>query len=67
MKELEKNELEKIEGGLFPVVIFGIVITAKAAAYIVAGAVFAAGVYMGYREAAEADEANTTGELTVGC
>ena len=54
MKELERNELIGIEGGFLPLIIFGVAISAKALACIAAGAIFAAGVYVGYHEAAEA-------------
>jgi len=57
MKELNITELREIEGGFFPIVVFGVVITAKAAAWIIAGCIFAAGVYVGYKDAAKADEA----------
>ena len=43
-QELNIQELEEINGGLFPIVIGGVVITAKAAA---AGGVFLAGVGAG--------------------
>ncbi|HWS00477.1 MAG TPA: class IIb bacteriocin, lactobin A/cerein 7B family [Prolixibacteraceae bacterium] len=53
MNELNEFELKKVDGGIFPVVILGVVITTKAAAWIIAGCVFAAGAYVGYQEAAE--------------
>ena len=50
--ELNAQELEEVNGGIFPIVIAGVVITAKTAAWIAAGCAFAAGVYVGYQEAA---------------
>lgn len=53
MKELEKDELMKVEGGLLPLIIFGYAVSGKAIAWGVAGAIFVAGVYVGYTEAGE--------------
>lgn len=50
--ELDAQQMNEVEGGIFPIVILGVVITAKTAAWIAAGGIFAAGVYVGYREAA---------------
>lgn len=64
MKELSANELRNIDGGLFPIVILGVVITAKTAAWIIAGCVFAAGVYVGYKEASTEAESNSVRAIT---
>ena len=53
MKELDEMELKEVDGGFFPIVILGVVISAKAAAWILAGSIFAAGVYVGYVENCE--------------
>jgi lactobin A/cerein 7B family class IIb bacteriocin len=58
MKELNDEELKQFDGGFFPIVILGVTITAKAAAWIIAGCVFAAGVYVGYQEASEGQGSN---------
>jgi hypothetical protein len=51
--------LRGFDGGFFPIVILGVAVSAKAAAWIVAGCVFAVGVYVGYSEAAEQNEVTT--------
>ncbi|UYZ58730.1 class IIb bacteriocin, lactobin A/cerein 7B family [Hymenobacter latericus] len=55
--EMSIQELEMVDGGLFPLVIGGYVITAKAAGWAAAGlaatGIFAAGVYSGYQDAAK--------------
>ncbi|MCL4642133.1 MULTISPECIES: hypothetical protein [Olivibacter] len=57
LQELSLQEMEENTGGLFPIVIGGVVITAKAAGWIGAGVaaagIFGAGVYSGYRSAAQ--------------
>lgn len=57
VQELSLTEMEENTGGLFPLVIGGVVITAKAAGWIGAGVaaagIFGAGAYVGYRSAAE--------------
>jgi lactobin A/cerein 7B family class IIb bacteriocin len=62
MNELSEFELKNVDGGLFPIVILGVMVSAKAAAWIIAGCVFAAGAYVGYQEASEgADGAAANG------
>jgi len=51
--EMNAKEIRETEGGLLPIVVFGVVIGWKAVAGIAAGAIFAAGVYVGYQQAAE--------------
>ncbi|MBF8964382.1 class IIb bacteriocin, lactobin A/cerein 7B family [Pontibacter sp. FD36] len=55
--QLKVEELENINGGIFPIVIAGVVISAKTAGWIAAGTaaagLFGAGVYVGYQEAAK--------------
>jgi hypothetical protein len=58
MNDLCELELRNITGGFFPVVILGVAISAKTAAWIIAGCIFAAGVYVGYKEAAEEDQSS---------
>ena len=57
VSEMTDLEVRETNGGIFPLVILGVVITAKAAAWIAAGTVaaaaFAAGVYVGYTDAVE--------------
>jgi len=65
MSDLSELELKDVFGGFFPVVILGVAISAKAAAWIIAGCIFAAGVYVGYKEAAEEDQ--TTNVYTTFC
>lgn len=54
---LNGEEMEGTDGGIFPLVIGGVVITAKAAGWIAAGTaaagIFGAGVYVGYQQAAK--------------
>ena len=45
------EEMQEVKGGLFPLVIGGVVITAKAVAYA-AAITFGVGYYVGYRQAA---------------
>lgn len=52
MTEMSIQEMQEVEGGLFPLVIGGVVITAKAVAYAAAAITFGIGCYVGYREAA---------------
>jgi lactobin A/cerein 7B family class IIb bacteriocin len=56
VSEMNDAEMRETDGGIFPVVILGVVITKKAAAWICAGAavggLFAAGTCVGYRQAA---------------
>lgn len=52
MAEMSQTEMQEINGGLFPIVIFGVAISAKAAAAALAAGIFAAGCYVGYKEAA---------------
>ncbi|MDR2475285.1 MAG: class IIb bacteriocin, lactobin A/cerein 7B family [Bacteroidales bacterium] len=56
VSEMNAAEMRQTDGGIFPLVICGVVITAKAAAWIaggcVAAGIFGAGVYVGYQEAA---------------
>jgi lactobin A/cerein 7B family class IIb bacteriocin len=56
VQEMNNEEMRITEGGIFPIVILGVVITAKTAAWIGAGVaaagVFGAGVYAGYNSAA---------------
>lgn len=50
LQEMDVNEMENVEGGIFPIVIAGVVISGKTAAWIAAGSIFAAGVYAGLTE-----------------
>ncbi|QNL51728.1 class IIb bacteriocin, lactobin A/cerein 7B family [Olivibacter sp. SDN3] len=55
VQELSLTEMEENNGGLFPLVIAGVTISAKAAGWTAAGAgaagIFGAGAYVGYKEA----------------
>jgi len=51
--ELNAQEVQETEGGLIPIIVFGVVIGWKAVAGIAAGAIFLAGAYVGYMEAHE--------------
>ncbi|QIX62962.1 hypothetical protein FY528_07500 [Hymenobacter lutimineralis] len=52
---MNAEDMQQVEGGLFPIVVLGVVITAEAAGWIAAGTVaaglFGAGVYVGYTTA----------------
>lgn len=50
LQELSFEEQVNIEGGIFPIVIAGVVISGKTAAWVAAGSIFAAGVYAGLKE-----------------
>ncbi|WP_164112807.1 MULTISPECIES: class IIb bacteriocin, lactobin A/cerein 7B family [Sphingobacterium] len=50
LQELSSTEVVEVEGGIFPIVIAGVVISGKTAAWIAAGSIFAAGVYAGLTE-----------------
>jgi lactobin A/cerein 7B family class IIb bacteriocin len=64
MKELEKNELMEVDGGILPLIIAGVAISGKTLAWIAAGTLFAAGVYTGYKEAAEKNETVTVDAIS---
>ena len=53
VQELNSNEMRQIDGGIIPIIVFGIVIGWKAIAGAVAVGIFAAGVYVGYKQAAK--------------
>lgn len=53
--ELTPEEMVNVNGGIFPIVVLGVTISAKAAAAITAGSIFAAGVYVGYQEGQDND------------
>lgn len=47
MQEMNVNEMQNVNGGIFPIVICGIAITGKMAATALCAAAFGAGVYVG--------------------
>lgn len=49
MQEMSMSEMENVNGGIFPIVIWGVAISGKTVAAIAAGSIFAAGVYVGYK------------------
>ena len=55
--EISQKEMAETNGGIIPIIICGIIITKKAAAITAAcataAAIFAAGAYVGYVEAAK--------------
>lgn len=52
-QEVRQQELEETKGGLFPIVIAGVTITAKTVGYVLGGAaavgLFGVGVYHGWQ------------------
>lgn len=56
VQEMNAEEIREMGGGLVPLIIFGVVVSAKAVAWTCAGltaaGIFGAGVYVGYKEAA---------------
>jgi len=59
LQPLTEVEMNETTGGIFPIIILGVVITAKTAAWIAAGTIavgtIGAGCYVGYQEAAAAN------------
>lgn len=47
MQEMNLSEMQDVNGGIFPIVIYGVVITGKMAATALCAAAFGAGVYVG--------------------
>lgn len=47
IQEMNFDEMKDVNGGIFPIVIYGVVITGKMAATALCAAAFGAGVYVG--------------------
>lgn len=52
VQELDIKEINETDGGVLPIVVFGVAIGWKTIAGAAAAGIFAAGAYVGYQQAA---------------